>query len=65
MIEQKEAISEKVVLIGVITQHQDEIQSKEFLDELDFLTSTAGGNCRKKICAKARKTASKNFFRCW
>ena len=35
MIDQREAISEKVVLIGVITQLQDQSQSKEYLDELE------------------------------
>ena len=34
MIEAKEAISEKAVLIGVISQLQDERESKEYLDEL-------------------------------
>ena len=33
MIEEKKVTSEKAVLIGVITQHQDEEQSKEYLDE--------------------------------
>ena len=38
MIDPKEVTSEKVVLIGVITQLQDQSQSKEYLDELEFLT---------------------------
>ena len=47
MIDQREAISEKAVLIGVITQQQDESKSTEYLDELEFLTKTAGGSCCK------------------
>ena len=43
MIETREAISEKAVLIGIITQQQDEKKSDEYLDELEFLTMTAGG----------------------
>ena len=43
MIETREAISEKAVLIGIITQQQDEKKSEEYLDELEFLTQTAGG----------------------
>ncbi|MEE9361764.1 MAG: GTPase HflX [Cellulophaga sp.] len=41
---EKEAITyEKSVLIGVINQGQDERQVKDYLDELEFLTYTAGG----------------------
>ena len=36
MIEQREATSEKTVLIGLITQYQNENQSEEYLDELEF-----------------------------
>jgi len=34
---------ENTILIGVITQDQDKEKSKEYLDELEFLTTTAGG----------------------
>lgn len=37
-----EAKNEKAVLIGIITQQQDEDQVKEYLDELEFLVHTAG-----------------------
>jgi len=37
MIDQKEAKSEKVVLIGIITQQQDEAKSEEYLDEKRFV----------------------------
>ena len=33
---------ETAVLVGVITQLQDEKKSKEYLDELSFLAETAG-----------------------
>lgn len=34
--------SEEAVLVGLITQKQNEVQVKEYLDELDFLSDTAG-----------------------
>lgn len=33
---------EKAVLVGIITQLQNEKKSKEYLDELAFLVETAG-----------------------
>ena len=63
MIEQKEAVSEKAVLIGLITQHQDEAQSEEYLDELEFLTLTAGGIAVKRFVQKTTATTSENFSR--
>ena len=39
---QIKSTGEKAVLVGVITQIQNEKKSKEYLDELDFLTQTAG-----------------------
>ncbi|MFT5761951.1 MAG: GTP-binding protein HflX, partial [Polaribacter sp.] len=52
MIDAKEVTSEKTVLIGVITQFQDETQSEEYLDELEFLTLTAGGVAVKRFTQK-------------
>ncbi|MDP5105200.1 GTPase HflX [uncultured Polaribacter sp.] len=62
MIDQKEAISEKVVLIGVITQKQNETKSQEYLDELDFLTLTAGGVVVKRFVQKMDKPNPKTFL---
>jgi len=42
MIEEKDLNLERAVLIGVITKDQNEEKSKEYLDELEFLTFTAG-----------------------
>ena len=58
MIEQKEATSEKTVLIGVITQKQDETKSTEYLDELEFLTATAGGVVVERFVQKMDKILS-------
>ncbi|SNR13928.1 GTPase HflX [Tenacibaculum jejuense] len=62
MIETREAISEKVVLIGVITQHQDEDKANEYLDELEFLTHTAGGVPVKRFLQKLDKPNPKTFL---
>lgn len=37
-----EIYQEKAVLVGLITQHQNEERSREYLDELAFLADTAG-----------------------
>ncbi|HRZ96279.1 MAG TPA: GTPase HflX [Paludibacter sp.] len=39
---QTEIYQERAVLVGLITQHQNEERSKEYLDELAFLADTAG-----------------------
>ena len=39
---QTEIYQEKAVLVGLITQHQKEERSREYLDELAFLADTAG-----------------------
>ncbi|MDA9087289.1 GTPase HflX [Polaribacter sp.] len=62
MIDAKEAISEKAVLIGVITQQQNETQSDEYLDELEFLTSTAGGVAVKRFVQKMERPNPKTFL---
>ncbi|WP_440882201.1 GTPase HflX [Tenacibaculum sp. C7A-26P2] len=62
MIETRESISEYVVLIGIITQHQDDKQSEEYLDELEFLTLTAGGKTLKRFVQKLDKPNPKTFL---
>lgn len=62
MIDAKEAISEKAVLIGVITQLQDETKSEEYLDELQFLTETAGGVPVQRFVQKMERPNPKTFL---
>lgn len=62
MIEKKDIALEKVVLIGVITQNQDEEKSKEYLDELEFLTYTAGGEVVKRFTQKMTMPNPKTFI---
>ncbi len=44
-----EEISEKAVLVGLITPQQNEIKANEYLDELAFLADTAGAVVVKKF----------------
>ncbi len=45
-------ITEKAVLVGLISGSQDEKQAKEYLDELEFLADTAGAVVLKKFTQK-------------
>jgi GTP-binding protein HflX len=47
-----EAKSETAVLVGLITQEQDEAKTKEYLDELEFLATTAGAITVKRFTQK-------------
>jgi GTP-binding protein HflX len=49
MIEKKNIDYEKAVLIGVINKEQNEEKVSEYLDELEFLTYTAGGEVTKRF----------------
>ncbi len=49
MLEKKSIEYEKVVLIGVMHKDQDQDKVKEYLDELEFLTYTAGGEVVKRF----------------
>ena len=62
MLEKKDINLEKAVLIGVITKEQDEDKSKEYLDELEFLTFTAGGNAIKRFTQKMEMPNPKTFI---
>jgi GTP-binding protein HflX len=54
-------IQETAVLIGVITKNQTKEQSIEYLDELEFLTETAGAKTLKKFVQKLDRQDSKTF----
>jgi GTP-binding protein HflX len=49
MLEKKEHNYEKAVLVGVVTQHQDEDKLQEYMDELEFLAFTAGATVDKRF----------------
>lgn len=53
---------EKAVLVGVITQQQNEKKSKEYLDELAFLVETAGASPVKRFTQKVSNPNPKTFI---
>jgi len=62
MLEKKDIELERVALVGIITQEQDEEKSKEYLDELEFLTYTAGGDVVKRFTQKMTIPNPKTFI---
>lgn len=61
MIEKVTAKIEKTLLVGIITQSQSEEKLMEYLDELDFLTFTAGGEVVKRFWQKMERPNPKTF----
>ena len=53
---------EETVLIGVITNEQREERAKEYLSELAFLTTTAGGKVHKTFMQKLNMPNPKTFI---
>ncbi len=62
MLEKETTVYEKAILIGIITKNQDEEKLTEFLDELEFLTYTAGGEVVKRFTQKMDVPNSKTFI---
>ena len=62
MIEQKSLILENAVIVGVINGRQNENQSKEYMDELEFLTYTAGGKVLNRFTQKIDPPNPKTFI---
>lgn len=61
MLEKEEINYEKAVLVGIVTQTQSEDKLNEYLDELEFLTQTAGGEVAKRFTQKMDKPNPKTF----
>lgn len=60
---EKEIINfERTVLVGIVTQTQSEEKLKEYLDELEFLTFTAGGEVIKRFSQKLERPNPKTFL---
>ena len=47
-----EVKAETAILVGLVTQEQDEAKTKEYLDELEFLADTAGAVTVKRFTQK-------------
>lgn len=61
MLEKDNHVFEKTIVVGIVTQNQDEEKLKEYLDELEFLTYTAGGEVVKRFWQKMDKPNPKTF----
>ncbi|MFC0777855.1 GTPase HflX [Flavobacterium sp. HJSW_4] len=58
----KEVINfERTVIVGIVTQSQSEEKLNEYLDELEFLTFTAGGEVIKRFSQKMERPNPKTF----
>ena len=62
MIEEKSLRLENAVTVGIINGRQNENQSKEYMDELEFLTYTAGGKVLKRFNQKIDPPNPKTFI---
>jgi GTP-binding protein HflX len=61
MIEKEDINFERSVIVGIITKDQNETKLKEYLDELEFLTFTAGGDVLKRFVQKMDQPNPKTF----
>ncbi len=62
MIEKTDLSFEKAVLVGIVTKDQNEDKLEEYLDELEFLTFTAGGEVQKRFTQKMDMPNPKTFI---
>jgi GTP-binding protein HflX len=62
MLEKEITKFEKTVIVGIITQNQSEDKLTEYLDELEFLTFTAGGEVIKRFFQKMERPNPKTFL---
>ena len=61
MLEKDNKKIEKTIIVGIVTQKQDEDKLQEYLDELEFLTFTAGGEVVKRFTQKMERPNPKTF----
>lgn len=54
-------VEETAVLVGLITPQQNESKAKEYLDELEFLATTAGATTVKKFTQRCDSPNSTSF----
>lgn len=53
--------TEKAILVGLITNQQNERRTKEYLDELEFLAGTAGVNVLRRFTQKLEQPLSVTY----
>jgi GTP-binding protein HflX len=61
MLEKQVINFEKTAIVGIVTQNQSEEKLNEYLDELEFLTFTAGGQVVKRFSQKMERPNPKTF----
>jgi GTPase len=62
MLEKENHSFESTVIVGIVTQNQPEEKLHEYLDELEFLTVTAGGVVVKRFFQKMERPNPKTFL---
>lgn len=62
MLEKQKFEYEKAILVGVIHKKQNEDKVKEYLDELEFLTYTAGGQVMKRFVQRVDLPNPKTYI---
>jgi GTPase len=62
MLEKEVLNFEKTAIVGIVTQNQSEEKLNEYLDELAFLTFTAGGEVVKRFWQKMERPNPKTFM---
>ena len=62
MIEKSSSSLEKTILVGIITLKQSKKVLDEYLEELSFLTTTAGGQVIKRFTQKMDSPDPKLFL---
>ncbi len=62
MLEEDKHEYERAILIGIVTQQQDEDKLEEYLDELEFLAYTAGASISKRFKQKLQHPNPKTFI---
>lgn len=62
MLEKEKIEFEKTVIAGIVTQLQNEEKLAEYLDELEFLTYTAGGEVIRRFSQKLDRPNPKTFL---
>ncbi len=62
MLEKQGFEYEKAILVGIINKQQNEEKVKEYLDELEFLTYTAGGEVMKRFVQRVDLPNPKTYI---
>jgi GTP-binding protein HflX len=62
MLEKKDISYERAILVGIITREQPEEKVQEYMDELEFLTYTAGGEVMKRFVQRVEIPNPKTFI---